>query len=75
MKRWNGPGSVDTDYSVTSYSVSPKNSRITSGIVRIKLLPYIMIFGRYCNASARCGDCISSLPAKSAIVRASLRMR
>ena len=32
-------------------------------------------FGRYCNASARCTDWISSLPAKSAMVRESFRMR
>ena len=31
----------------------------------------IINFGRYCNASARCTDSICSLPAKSAIVRAS----
>jgi len=30
----------------------------------------IINFGRYCNASAKCVDWISSLPAKSAIVRA-----
>lgn len=35
----------------------------------------IIIFGRYCNASAKCEDKISSLPAKSAIVRDNLRMR
>jgi hypothetical protein len=26
-------------------------------------------FGRYCNASARCEDCISSLPARSTMMR------
>jgi hypothetical protein len=31
-----------------------------------------MIFGQYCNASAKCGDWISSLPAKSAMVRDSI---
>ena len=35
----------------------------------------IMIFGRYARASARCGDWISSLPARSAIVRASFTLR
>ena len=34
-----------------------------------------MIFGRYCNASAKCADCISSLPARSAIVLASFKIR
>ena len=36
---------------------------------------YAMARGRYCNASARCGVSISSSPAKSAMVRASLRTR
>lgn len=35
----------------------------------------IMIFGRYCKASAKCVDWISSLPAKSEIVRDNFRMR
>jgi len=35
----------------------------------------IVIFGRYCSASARCPVSIASLPAKSAIVRASLSTR
>ncbi len=35
---------------------------------------HIMIFGRYCNASAKCTDWISSLPAKSAIVRDNFKM-
>ena len=35
----------------------------------------IINLGRYCNASAKCADWISSLPDKSAIVRASFRMR
>ena len=32
-------------------------------------------FGRYCNASAKCADWISPLPAQSAIVLASFKMR
>jgi len=35
----------------------------------------IINFGRYCSASARCADWISSLPARSAMARAGLRMR
>ena len=35
----------------------------------------IINFGLYCSASAKCADRISSHPAKSAMVRASLRMR
>jgi len=37
--------------------------------------PYTTLLGRYCMASARCGVSMRSAPAKSAIVRASLRMR
>ncbi len=37
--------------------------------------PDIINFGRYCNASARCTDWISSSCAKSAIVRASFSTR
>ena len=35
----------------------------------------IMSFGRYRKASAKCADWISSLPAKSAIVRDNFKMR
>ena len=35
----------------------------------------IIILGLYCNASARCADWISSLPAKSAMVRESFKIR
>jgi type 1 glutamine amidotransferase len=35
----------------------------------------IMIFGRYCNASAKCTDWIVSLPSRSAMVRDNFRMR
>ncbi len=38
----------------------------------VKFSYAIMIFGLYCNASAKCVDWISSLPARSAMVRASL---
>ncbi len=34
-----------------------------------------MTFGRHCSNSARCSDWLSSLPAKSAIVRVNLRIR
>jgi hypothetical protein len=41
-----------------------------------RILDYPIInFGRYCSASAKCVDWISSLPAKSAMVRGSFRMR
>ena len=43
--------------------------------IRERYLQPTINFGRYCNASARCTDCISSLPAKSAMVRESFRMR
>jgi hypothetical protein len=36
---------------------------------------YISCLGLYCTASARCAASMRSLPARSAIVRASLRMR
>lgn len=41
----------------------------------VNILHPIINFGRYCSASAKCTDSISSLPARSAIVRASFRMR
>ncbi len=39
------------------------------------ILSLRLILGRYCSASARCAGAIFSLPAKSAIVRASLSTR
>ena len=49
--------------------------RLTTSILMILDFYPVINFGRYCNASARCADRISSLPAKSAIVRVSIRIR
>ncbi len=55
--------------------VRPANPLHRNNSCSDNFFAYNTNFGRYCSASAKCTDWISSLPDKSAIVRASFKMR